>query len=158
MLSVYITRICHMVKYYIYLALRRSTGSQIGSRSYLCFYNTTYLKKTPWIWTDRTRNDTQLSFFVFFPFLFWRGLAIFARLGPQTMITFLVCEKLRELAGMKAIWSQVLFGLPDNILVRSTVLSPYFLCSSRCHWFICFWFAIISCCYIYCFYCSIQSN
>ncbi|XP_068663796.1 uncharacterized protein [Aristolochia californica] len=35
--------------------------------------------------------------------LYKGGLAIFARLSPQTTITFLVCEKLRELAGMKAI-------------------------------------------------------
>ncbi|CAN6467818.1 unnamed protein product [Victoria cruziana] len=35
--------------------------------------------------------------------LYKGGFAIFARLGPQTMITFLVCEKLRELAGMRAI-------------------------------------------------------
>ncbi|XP_058082676.1 uncharacterized protein LOC131230739 isoform X2 [Magnolia sinica] len=35
--------------------------------------------------------------------LYKGGLAIFARLGPQTMITFLVCEKLRQLAGMDAI-------------------------------------------------------
>ncbi|PIA44581.1 hypothetical protein AQUCO_01700285v1 [Aquilegia coerulea] len=34
--------------------------------------------------------------------LYKGGLAIFARLGPQTTITFLVCEKLRELAGLKA--------------------------------------------------------
>lgn len=35
--------------------------------------------------------------------LYKGGLAIFARLGPQTMITFIVCEKLRDLAGLKAI-------------------------------------------------------
>ncbi|XP_059625768.1 uncharacterized protein LOC132268886 isoform X2 [Cornus florida] len=35
--------------------------------------------------------------------LYKGGLAIFARLGPQTMITFILCEKLRELAGLKAI-------------------------------------------------------
>ncbi|MQM06046.1 hypothetical protein Taro_038867 [Colocasia esculenta] len=35
--------------------------------------------------------------------LYKGGSATFARLGPQTVITFLVCEKLRELAGMKAI-------------------------------------------------------
>lgn len=35
--------------------------------------------------------------------LYKGGLAIFARLGPQTTITFLVCEKLREVAGMKAV-------------------------------------------------------
>ncbi|KAF9623163.1 hypothetical protein IFM89_037744 [Coptis chinensis] len=34
--------------------------------------------------------------------LYKGGFAIFARLGPQTTITFLVCEKLRELAGLKA--------------------------------------------------------
>ncbi|CAH9115141.1 unnamed protein product [Cuscuta epithymum] len=34
--------------------------------------------------------------------LYKGGLAIFARLGPQTMITFIVCEKLRGLAGLKA--------------------------------------------------------
>lgn len=32
--------------------------------------------------------------------LYKGGFATFARLGPQTAITFLVCEKLRELAGM----------------------------------------------------------
>ncbi|KVH94462.1 Mitochondrial carrier domain-containing protein [Cynara cardunculus var. scolymus] len=31
------------------------------------------------------------------------GFAIFARLGPQTTITFILCEKMRELAGLKAI-------------------------------------------------------
>ncbi|XP_072996494.1 uncharacterized protein [Typha latifolia] len=35
--------------------------------------------------------------------LYKGGFATFARLGPQTIITFVVCEKLRELAGMKAI-------------------------------------------------------
>uniref|UniRef100_A0A1D1YL91 Mitochondrial substrate carrier family protein ucpB n=1 Tax=Anthurium amnicola TaxID=1678845 RepID=A0A1D1YL91_9ARAE len=35
--------------------------------------------------------------------LYKGGSATFARLGPQTVITFLVCEKLRKLAGMKAI-------------------------------------------------------
>ncbi|KAI3883377.1 hypothetical protein MKX03_009610 [Papaver bracteatum] len=35
--------------------------------------------------------------------LYKGGLAMFARLGPQTTITFIVCEKLRELAGLKAI-------------------------------------------------------
>ncbi|GER26501.1 mitochondrial carrier protein [Striga asiatica] len=35
--------------------------------------------------------------------LYKGGLAIFARLGPQTAITFIVCEKLRELAGLKAL-------------------------------------------------------
>ncbi|CAA6669062.1 unnamed protein product [Spirodela intermedia] len=35
--------------------------------------------------------------------LYKGGFATFARLGPQTVITFLVCEKLRELSGMKAI-------------------------------------------------------
>ncbi|CAA0832082.1 Mitochondrial substrate carrier family protein [Striga hermonthica] len=35
--------------------------------------------------------------------LYKGGFAIFARLGPQTMITFIVCEKLRELAGLKAL-------------------------------------------------------
>ncbi|CAH9112521.1 unnamed protein product [Cuscuta europaea] len=34
--------------------------------------------------------------------LYKGGLAIFARLGPQTMITFIVCEKLRGLAGLNA--------------------------------------------------------
>lgn len=34
---------------------------------------------------------------------FFRSLAMFARLGPQTTITFVVCEQLRELVGMKAI-------------------------------------------------------
>ncbi|CAL5425331.1 unnamed protein product [Camellia sinensis] len=35
--------------------------------------------------------------------LYKGGTAIFARLGPQTMITFILCEKLRDLAGLKAI-------------------------------------------------------
>uniref|UniRef100_A0A5B7B311 Mitochondrial substrate carrier family protein ucpB n=1 Tax=Davidia involucrata TaxID=16924 RepID=A0A5B7B311_DAVIN len=35
--------------------------------------------------------------------LYKGGLAIFARLGPQTTITFILCEKLRELAGLKAL-------------------------------------------------------
>ncbi|KAL3644827.1 hypothetical protein CASFOL_010007 [Castilleja foliolosa] len=35
--------------------------------------------------------------------LYKGGFAIFARLGPQTTITFIVCEKLRELAGLKAL-------------------------------------------------------
>ncbi|WOL18565.1 mitochondrial substrate carrier family protein ucpB isoform X1 [Canna indica] len=35
--------------------------------------------------------------------LYKGGFATFARLGPQTTITFIVCEKLRELAGIKAI-------------------------------------------------------
>ncbi|KAI5680378.1 hypothetical protein M9H77_01605 [Catharanthus roseus] len=35
--------------------------------------------------------------------LYKGGLALFARLGPQTTITFILCEKLRELAGLKAI-------------------------------------------------------
>lgn len=35
--------------------------------------------------------------------LYKGGLAIFARLGPQTTITFIVCEKLRQLAGLNAI-------------------------------------------------------
>ncbi|PRQ26246.1 putative mitochondrial carrier domain-containing protein [Rosa chinensis] len=35
--------------------------------------------------------------------LYKGSLAMFARLGPQTTITFIVCEKLRELAGLKAI-------------------------------------------------------
>ncbi|KAL5712842.1 hypothetical protein ACHQM5_014969 [Ranunculus cassubicifolius] len=34
--------------------------------------------------------------------LYKGGFMIFARLGPQTTITFLVCEKLRELSGLKA--------------------------------------------------------
>jgi len=34
--------------------------------------------------------------------IFFSGFATFARLGPQTTITFIVCEKLRELAGMTA--------------------------------------------------------
>ncbi|KAK9067655.1 hypothetical protein SSX86_011766 [Deinandra increscens subsp. villosa] len=34
--------------------------------------------------------------------LYKGGFAIFARLGPQTTITFVLCEKLRELAGLKA--------------------------------------------------------
>ncbi|XP_015386180.1 uncharacterized protein LOC102623557 isoform X6 [Citrus sinensis] len=32
-----------------------------------------------------------------------RGFAVFARLGPQSTITFILCEKLRELAGLNAI-------------------------------------------------------
>lgn len=35
--------------------------------------------------------------------LYKGGLAIFARLGPQTTITFILCEKLRELVGLDAI-------------------------------------------------------
>ncbi|KAK4780443.1 hypothetical protein SAY87_016549 [Trapa incisa] len=35
--------------------------------------------------------------------LYKGGFTIFARLGPQTMITFIMCEKLRELAGLKSI-------------------------------------------------------
>ncbi|PON57205.1 Mitochondrial substrate/solute carrier [Parasponia andersonii] len=35
--------------------------------------------------------------------LYKGGFAIFARLGPQTTITLILCEKLRELAGLKAI-------------------------------------------------------
>ncbi|KAI3760060.1 hypothetical protein L1987_50449 [Smallanthus sonchifolius] len=35
--------------------------------------------------------------------LYKGGFAIFARLAPQTTITFVLCEKLRELAGLKAI-------------------------------------------------------
>ncbi|GAV79071.1 Mito_carr domain-containing protein [Cephalotus follicularis] len=35
--------------------------------------------------------------------LYKGGFAIFARLGPQTMITFILCENLRKLAGLKAI-------------------------------------------------------
>ncbi|KAM7521531.1 hypothetical protein LguiA_011433 [Lonicera macranthoides] len=35
--------------------------------------------------------------------LYKGGFTIFARLGPQTTITFILCEKLRELAGLKAI-------------------------------------------------------
>ncbi|KAL6208498.1 hypothetical protein ACLB2K_019447 [Fragaria x ananassa] len=35
--------------------------------------------------------------------LYKGSLAMFARLGPQTTITFVVCEQLRELVGMKAI-------------------------------------------------------
>ncbi|XP_022858753.1 mitochondrial substrate carrier family protein ucpB isoform X1 [Olea europaea var. sylvestris] len=35
--------------------------------------------------------------------LYKGGFAIFARLAPQTTITFILCEKLRELAGLKAI-------------------------------------------------------
>ncbi|CAM0949697.1 unnamed protein product [Alopecurus aequalis] len=35
--------------------------------------------------------------------LYKGGFATFARLGPQTAITFIACEKLRELAGMTAI-------------------------------------------------------
>ncbi|KAF3436374.1 hypothetical protein FNV43_RR23466 [Rhamnella rubrinervis] len=35
--------------------------------------------------------------------LYKGGLAIFARLGPQTTITFILCEKLRTLAGLSAI-------------------------------------------------------
>lgn len=35
--------------------------------------------------------------------LYKGGFATFARVGPQTTITFVVCEKLRELAGMTAI-------------------------------------------------------
>lgn len=34
---------------------------------------------------------------------FSRGFAVFARLGPQSTITFILCEKLRELAGLNAI-------------------------------------------------------
>ncbi|KAK3003242.1 hypothetical protein RJ639_018184 [Escallonia herrerae] len=35
--------------------------------------------------------------------LYKGGSAIFARLAPQTTITFILCEKLRELSGLKAI-------------------------------------------------------
>ncbi|KAI9119249.1 hypothetical protein K1719_009924 [Acacia pycnantha] len=35
--------------------------------------------------------------------LYKGGFAIFARLGPQTTITLLLCEELRKLAGLKAI-------------------------------------------------------
>ncbi|KAL5561582.1 hypothetical protein UlMin_031329 [Ulmus minor] len=35
--------------------------------------------------------------------LYKGGFTIFARLGPQTTITFILCEKLRNLAGLKAI-------------------------------------------------------
>ncbi|KAM7277002.1 hypothetical protein ACFE04_018868 [Oxalis oulophora] len=35
--------------------------------------------------------------------LYKGGFTIFARLGPQTMITFLLCEELRKLAGLHAI-------------------------------------------------------
>ncbi|XP_051142319.1 uncharacterized protein LOC127259192 isoform X2 [Andrographis paniculata] len=35
--------------------------------------------------------------------LYKGGFAIFARLGPQTTLTFIICEKLRELAGLKAL-------------------------------------------------------
>ncbi|KAG4995879.1 hypothetical protein JHK82_026700 [Glycine max] len=32
-----------------------------------------------------------------------KGFAIFARLGPQTTITFILCEEVRKHAGLKAI-------------------------------------------------------
>ncbi|KAL1331597.1 hypothetical protein HN51_048862 [Arachis hypogaea] len=35
--------------------------------------------------------------------LYKGGFAIFARIGPQTTITFILCEELRKLAGLKAI-------------------------------------------------------
>lgn len=35
--------------------------------------------------------------------LYKGGFTLFARLGPQTMITFILCEKLRKLAGLHAI-------------------------------------------------------
>lgn len=35
--------------------------------------------------------------------LYKGGFAIFARLGPQTTITFVLCEKLREVTGLKAL-------------------------------------------------------
>lgn len=35
--------------------------------------------------------------------LYKGGFAILARLGPQTTITFILCEELRKLAGLKAI-------------------------------------------------------
>uniref|UniRef100_A0A7C9A4Q9 Mitochondrial carrier protein n=2 Tax=Opuntia streptacantha TaxID=393608 RepID=A0A7C9A4Q9_OPUST len=35
--------------------------------------------------------------------LYKGGFTIFARLGPQTMITFVLCEKLRQLSGLHAI-------------------------------------------------------
>ncbi|KAL8151394.1 hypothetical protein V2J09_021202 [Rumex salicifolius] len=35
--------------------------------------------------------------------LYKGGFTLFARLGPQTMITFILCEKLRNLAGLHAI-------------------------------------------------------
>ncbi|CAN0920010.1 Mitochondrial substrate carrier family protein ucpB [Linum grandiflorum] len=35
--------------------------------------------------------------------LYKGGLTVFARLGPQTTITFILCEKLRQLAGLDAI-------------------------------------------------------
>ncbi|KZV41906.1 mitochondrial substrate carrier family protein ucpB [Dorcoceras hygrometricum] len=35
--------------------------------------------------------------------LYKGGFAIFARLGPQTTITFILCEKLREFVGLKAL-------------------------------------------------------
>ncbi|GLU03435.1 hypothetical protein SLE2022_206360 [Rubroshorea leprosula] len=35
--------------------------------------------------------------------LYKGGFAIFARLGPQTTITFILCEKLRQLAGLNSI-------------------------------------------------------
>ncbi|CAI9107992.1 OLC1v1007498C7 [Oldenlandia corymbosa var. corymbosa] len=35
--------------------------------------------------------------------LYKGGFTLFARLGPQTTITFIICEKLRELAGLRAI-------------------------------------------------------
>lgn len=35
--------------------------------------------------------------------LYKGGFTIFARLGPQTTITFILCEKLRQLSGLHAI-------------------------------------------------------
>ena len=44
---------------------------------------------------DILRNDGPKGFF--------KGwVANFARLGPQTVITFIVCERLRDALGMKS--------------------------------------------------------
>ncbi|KAJ0975642.1 hypothetical protein J5N97_017607 [Dioscorea zingiberensis] len=57
--------------------------------------------------TIRYRNAFHCAYQVTvtegFHSLYKGGFATFARLGPQTAIIFVVCEKLRELAGMKAI-------------------------------------------------------
>ncbi|KAJ8748369.1 hypothetical protein K2173_003006 [Erythroxylum novogranatense] len=57
--------------------------------------------------TKRYKNGFHCAYKVVFTegprSLYKGGFAIFARLGPQTMITFVVCEKLRKLTGLNSI-------------------------------------------------------
>ncbi|XP_057424236.1 uncharacterized protein LOC130717872 isoform X1 [Lotus japonicus] len=81
-LSTLITAPMDMVKTRLMLQ-RASTGARIYKNGFQCAYQV--------LLTEGPRA------------LYKGGFAIFARLGPQTTITFILCEELRKHAGLEAI-------------------------------------------------------